>query len=929
MIRIRLLGGLSVSRDDQRLVAPAATQPRRLAILATVASAGDLGISRDRLQALFWPDADEAIARRALTQALYGLRTGIDDEQLLLGVQELRLNREIAACDIAEYLDAIAGGELERAAALYQGPFLDGFRVAGAADFNRRVDEQRAEFAKRQESLLVRLAARASSRGECDRAVEWWRQRAAMDRFDARVAEAYMRALVAAGDTVGAIRYARVHAQLVEQEFGTPVSPAVRALMDTLQAAEEPQRPAPVLVPASTRAELPAITPAASAPAASATAASAPAVETPVAPAPAVATASVPPTPVPAAPRAPRRLFVGAAVAAVGVAAVLSLWSARRVGGVGMDDAELGSLRVSAPRRIAADAMFELDPAISPDGDHIAYVVGDEGAMRLYVRQRDGGRALLIAESVEGDQRRPRWSPDGASIAFQSASGVWLVPALGGAARLVVESPASMRAFSTSPTWSPDGREIAWVAGDSIYRMAVGDGTRATRRFVARVADAHSLAWSPDGQWIAAVSGNVQFALGASGDVSRAGVSVGNLAPSAIVLVAAAGDSTVGRIADSVRVLVPPFTLNTSPAWLDKRTLIFVSSRDGTRDLFAVHVSDAGTLRGDVERISAGLDAHSVSASADGRQLAYAVFRQSANIWSLPLRPDAAATLASAKRVTQGTQVVEGLDVSQDGRWLAYDADVSGQQDIFRLALVDGAPANRDAERVVSSAVDDFHPSWSPDARWLAFYTFRGGVRRAAYVAASGDAERLVHPTGPNVEEHSPVWSSDGRSLLYWRGERTTSNLFRTMRLGDSTWSAPSRATSSGGMGPSFSMDGRQMVYFQSAGTVRLTDSTLRESTSHVILSPPASAGTGPMTASARITPDGRALISKGHDAVSSGFWWYPLADGVLGAPRLLVRFDDPRRSSPRGEFTTDGRYLFFTLAEREADVWVLRLERQ
>jgi DNA-binding SARP family transcriptional activator len=49
MLRIRALGGLSVERDGTRLLG-AAAQPRRMALLAMIARAGDRGISRDRLQ---------------------------------------------------------------------------------------------------------------------------------------------------------------------------------------------------------------------------------------------------------------------------------------------------------------------------------------------------------------------------------------------------------------------------------------------------------------------------------------------------------------------------------------------------------------------------------------------------------------------------------------------------------------------------------------------------------------------------------------------------------------------------------------------------------------------------------------------------------------------------------------------------------------
>jgi hypothetical protein len=45
------------------------------------------------------------------------------------------------------------------------------------------------------------------------------------------------------------------------------------------------------------------------------------------------------------------------------------------------------------------------------------------------------------------------------------------------------------------------------------------------------------------------------------------------------------------------------------------------------------------------------------------------------------------------------------------------------------------------------------------------------------------------------------------------------------------------------------------------------------------------------------------------------------------GPPQLLLRLNDQWRASPRPEFATDGRRLFFMLTERQSDIWTVRLE--
>src|SRR5690606_22866794 len=103
---------------------------------------------RERLLALLWPDAQEEAGRRALSQALHALRNDLHDE-LFTGVQELRLNLAVAACDVLDFEAAHAARDWERAVAAWTGPFLQGFRLAGAAEFDRWMEEERAHLTER------------------------------------------------------------------------------------------------------------------------------------------------------------------------------------------------------------------------------------------------------------------------------------------------------------------------------------------------------------------------------------------------------------------------------------------------------------------------------------------------------------------------------------------------------------------------------------------------------------------------------------------------------------------------------------------------------------------------------------------------------------------------------------------------------------
>jgi hypothetical protein len=67
-------------------------------------------------------------------------------------------------------------------------------------------------------------------------------------------------------------------------------------------------------------------------------------------------------------------------------------------------------------------------------------------------------------------------------------------------------------------------------------------------------------------------------------------------------------------------------------------------------------------------------------------------------------------------------------------------------------------------------------------------------------------------------------------------------------------------------------------------------------------------------------------LLFKARDENNrAGFWSVPVHGGPL---RHLVRFDDAAHPSPRIEFAADDKDLFFTMSERDSDIWLLDLRR-
>ena len=238
MLRLTTFGGVRLVRGREDLTG-AATQRRRLAILVVLAVAGDRGVSRDKLLALLWPEADSERARHVLNQLLYAQRQYHRSESLFLGKKTLRLNPALIWTDVAAFEAALRSDSLEDATEHYQGPFLDGFFLGSAGMFDEWVERQRERFRGAMRDALARRATRLEAAGDIAGAAEWWRRVAELDPLDSAASRKLVEALATSGDRSAAVRHARKHRDALKTELG--LDPDV-AFMRLLQDLERPAR---------------------------------------------------------------------------------------------------------------------------------------------------------------------------------------------------------------------------------------------------------------------------------------------------------------------------------------------------------------------------------------------------------------------------------------------------------------------------------------------------------------------------------------------------------------------------------------------------------------------------------------------------------------------------------------------------------------
>jgi len=280
-------------------------------------------------------------------------------------------------------------------------------------------------------------------------------------------------------------------------------------------------------------------------------------------------------------------------------------------------------------------------------------------------------------------------------------------------------------------------------------------------------------------------------------------------------------------------------------------------------------------------------------------------------------RPEDVPGLANPTQVTSAIGIEAYPTWSPEARMLAYHRNpvaYSGNQDIWVTQTAGGNPLNL----TVDYAGGDRFPSWSPDGRQIAFWSSRDGGGYFVMPALGGPPRRILKEPGAYPPATRPQWSSDAKRLacvVYEKGFAFVAVV--SLDTGESRrLSLPGRS-GNGRLDLAWSSDERYFAYVDAHNytaqvgqilVLRVEDgqaSAVTEGRTNVW---------NPIWSS-----DGRYLYYVSNRGGSMDLWRQRMRDGnPVGDPQPVTTGVGITSAA----FSPDGRKLAYSKGRRVANVW-------
>jgi TolB-like protein len=232
-LSLKLLGEFTV-RDETGTVLSLPTRKTR-ALLGYLAVNANRPQPRERLMALLWSDRGERQARQSLNQALLSIRRLRDGDGVALldsDGEQVTLRGDAVDCDV-QRLRSLIEDDPAAAAALYDGPFLDGLSVPDPG-FEEWFLATRSEL---HALACDTLETAADTSNDTTTTLDCVRRLVALDPLREDAHRRLMQLLHKSGDRAGALRQYQTCAEVLQRELQVEPDAATTALFEEIRRA--------------------------------------------------------------------------------------------------------------------------------------------------------------------------------------------------------------------------------------------------------------------------------------------------------------------------------------------------------------------------------------------------------------------------------------------------------------------------------------------------------------------------------------------------------------------------------------------------------------------------------------------------------------------------------------------------------------------
>ncbi len=460
-----------------------------------------------------------------------------------------------------------------------------------------------------------------------------------------------------------------------------------------------------------------------------------------------------------------------------------------------------------------------IDVVISPDGKRVVYLAQREDTTQLYVRPLDQFEARPIP-GTEGAEAFPFFSPDGEWLGFYAAGKLKKVSLRGGAPLTLCEVDSGWSGgawnsqdtivFAASEKGGPGSLYRVAATGGAPKSLATPDPEQGELRYVcpkflpggkALFFDVGLVdpQFSPQIRVLALETGEQKIVV--EQGINAYYTPTGHLVYQArdMSLMAAPFDlATLAVTGDSV--LIREGIRGVDYAFSGDGTLVYVPDDGQLRTLVLVDRQGKERVVNEESR-----KYHSARISPNGRQVARTFANakeRELHVWIYDLEED------WFKRLTfEGEQNNFGPIWTPDGKWITFSSNRDGPPNLYRK----WADGNSPAERLTTSQLVQLPGSWSPDGGVLAFCAISPNNIPDIWILpmnADGKPRPLVTSDYANL---SPAFSPDGKWLAYFSLEGDRSHVYiRSYSEPDVKWLVSRKE---GGSVPVWSADGSELFY--------------------------------------------------------------------------------------------------------------------